>query len=682
MAPPKNYHQHQALPPRSIRVIRLQPNPSRDAELRCRLVPVSLDTKPKFWALSYTWDGQAPSCPIEVYQDDGSIARLDITPNCVSALRQLRDATEERPLWVDGICINQASIEERNTQVALMGEIYLGAEKVVVWLGEGDATTKQAIDLLEEIGDTEYAESQVETSQSGAVNLDRRGRVIERLHGKALKLTRDVTSNEQDKLGPLFRRNWFSRMWTVQEVTLPTPNDIIVYCGEASIEWAKLYLATDVLGAIGYQWGDWMKSMMLLRFLVQMMIRFRFPSARETMNSIPGLGLDMHISHMLVYCKTKLATDPKDKVYALYGLMKHMKIELPDPDYNKSLCDIYTEITTTALKHDHNMLALFFAPSDLRRPGLPSWVPDWSDASIWDENDNRHPVLRSHFAATGSSEPKFRFTSNPRELVVHGKIVDTVLYRTDSHTSAEMPPQPASYDRDATDRILVWPALQEFWNRYKIMKDWVDVAYWSDTYPTGEAISDVLKTTLLGDHVYNNPSNPAIDLAFPQWLNMMKATDADLSLQGCKMAFEAGIVVMPSFGLRRVLGSIFSPSRAQSFYEEIWQRAAHQVPMELRMMLVQSSPAGGLAFYNPALVYSVKKCLFRTEGGYLGMAPDRFPGAMQAGDVIALVAGMEMPVVLRRVEGGFQYVSHCYVHGMMHGETWEGLGELDELVLV
>ncbi|KAG5807705.1 hypothetical protein H9Q74_007679 [Fusarium xylarioides] len=43
------------------------------------------------------------------------------------------------PLWIDAICINQDDIAERNSQVAMMSQIYGSARCVVAWLGEEDA---------------------------------------------------------------------------------------------------------------------------------------------------------------------------------------------------------------------------------------------------------------------------------------------------------------------------------------------------------------------------------------------------------------------------------------------------------------------------------------------------------------------------------------------------------------
>jgi len=40
------------------------------------------------------------------------------------------------------VCINQLSLEERSLQVGMMGDVYKWAHRVLVWLGEGDAGSK------------------------------------------------------------------------------------------------------------------------------------------------------------------------------------------------------------------------------------------------------------------------------------------------------------------------------------------------------------------------------------------------------------------------------------------------------------------------------------------------------------------------------------------------------------
>jgi hypothetical protein len=79
---------------------------------------------------------------------------LLVTANCEAALRELRDPSETTKLWIDSICIDQTpnAVKERNIQVALMGEIYKCAKRVVVWLGESDVQIRRALDLVTEIG--------------------------------------------------------------------------------------------------------------------------------------------------------------------------------------------------------------------------------------------------------------------------------------------------------------------------------------------------------------------------------------------------------------------------------------------------------------------------------------------------------------------------------------------------
>jgi hypothetical protein len=75
-----------------------------------------------------------------------------VTTNLEVALRYLRHQKAHKVLWVDALCINQEDIKERNYQVRTMRDIYVAAEKVVVWLGEeGDA--KVALDPCDTINE-------------------------------------------------------------------------------------------------------------------------------------------------------------------------------------------------------------------------------------------------------------------------------------------------------------------------------------------------------------------------------------------------------------------------------------------------------------------------------------------------------------------------------------------------
>ena len=57
-------------------------------------------------------------------------------------------------LWVDAICINQNDLEERSSQVALMGTIYSRAMDTIVWLGKPDDYSRVVHDLLQKLAAT------------------------------------------------------------------------------------------------------------------------------------------------------------------------------------------------------------------------------------------------------------------------------------------------------------------------------------------------------------------------------------------------------------------------------------------------------------------------------------------------------------------------------------------------
>jgi hypothetical protein len=155
--------------PLSIRILELFPAKTRNARLRCQLKEGILGThEPRtvssindnsaqpdgfnYEALSYAWESQILDRPVIVRCENGVEQILLISCNVEAALRRLRLKTERRRLWIDSTCIDQSSIPERNTQVAHMDDIYRSAQRVLVWLGEGNAAVVKTIRFIKELG--------------------------------------------------------------------------------------------------------------------------------------------------------------------------------------------------------------------------------------------------------------------------------------------------------------------------------------------------------------------------------------------------------------------------------------------------------------------------------------------------------------------------------------------------
>jgi hypothetical protein len=130
---------------RSVRLLRVDQNRSFDAQLTGKLQVVSLKRSPHFTALSYVWGSF--STPSDTITCNG--VSVNISTNCRNALREIRRQSQSRvTIWVDAICINQADIVERSSQIRLMGEIFSWASHVYIWLGKGNYRSDEAFACL------------------------------------------------------------------------------------------------------------------------------------------------------------------------------------------------------------------------------------------------------------------------------------------------------------------------------------------------------------------------------------------------------------------------------------------------------------------------------------------------------------------------------------------------------
>jgi hypothetical protein len=126
-----------------IRLLELQPGASHEP-IQAGLRTADLDTKGlSYNALSYEWGSPASLQEILI---NGS--PFTIRENLWNALHQLRSLGCYGPFWIDAICVNQADIPERNSQVKFMYTIYSEANLVRIWLGKEGEQCGEALALL------------------------------------------------------------------------------------------------------------------------------------------------------------------------------------------------------------------------------------------------------------------------------------------------------------------------------------------------------------------------------------------------------------------------------------------------------------------------------------------------------------------------------------------------------
>jgi len=275
----------------AVRLVRLlagDPDDPSDS-IACELFESFLDLEKcvPYEALSYTWGSAAKSRVITI---NGQTAF--VTRNLHNALWRLRDRDEDRILWIDAICINQDDFRERGHQVGHMRKIYNNAERVLIWLGLAFDDMELFMDNVQKLHkQTLYNSSEWRCAEG-------RKRIAE----EHLGATGSILYNRHlNALRGLHGRDWFRRVWILQEVT--SARAATVLCG-----WKKVSARTFALvpSLMGIQPDSHVKSVLDI-----------IPGQSRA-ESWWSRSRDLHT--LLLKFRGSQATDPRDKVFALLGI--------------------------------------------------------------------------------------------------------------------------------------------------------------------------------------------------------------------------------------------------------------------------------------------------------------------------------------------------------------------------
>ncbi|KAI6092416.1 heterokaryon incompatibility protein-domain-containing protein [Hypoxylon rubiginosum] len=123
--------------------------------------------------------------------------------------------------------------------------------------------------------------------------------------------------------------------------------------------------------------------------------------------------------------RQRKATDPKDKVFALYGVLDHFGLRLTTPDYSKSPAQIYHELFLALLRRNSSAIVLLIDagqyPDNTDEAAMvdaPSWVPNW----------NRQPSLSIPDDWFKASDPYVNLSQGPNKLVVSACLKGQVTF--------------------------------------------------------------------------------------------------------------------------------------------------------------------------------------------------------------------------------------------------------------
>ncbi|KAI1397756.1 HET-domain-containing protein [Hypoxylon fuscum] len=334
--------------------------PSKEQPLKFSIVTDSLDNPPRYYALSYCWGDITNQTLITVDGEPVSVSR-----NLEAALRH----SVLRPgdlIWADAICINQNDLDEKTRQVMLMDRVYLKAAETIVWLGEETPNSRHAHTLLDEMKKDVRQDSI--SSEDFDLALRHTANPVRALRG----------------LYELFASPYWERVWIIQEIA--KSQSVSVRCGSLWFDLGSFFACYGHL-------KDLPKRSHTLIFAIQ--------HFREQESTALKDGKRMPLLKALIRSCHFLATQPRDKVYALLGLTRDGRDLVPIPTYTSPDQLIFGELSKRLLESPLRMdviLLSLWAPLGAKLESMPSCLVDWADlgfnvppwltTNLWDRYRN------------------------------------------------------------------------------------------------------------------------------------------------------------------------------------------------------------------------------------------------------------------------------------------------------
>lgn len=360
----------------SIRYLILQPG-AGDDPLVCSLRTASIEKAPQFEAISYVWGSKERTHEIICDRGRFSRKRIAITANLRDALKGVRLPDKARFLWADSICIDQDNRKEQGHQVALMGQIYQKATKVLIFVGINAGQHGLAVkSLLAEI--RKITQGQLENTS-----------LTEDALPYPAKDDPLLTDRRWTSMKALLKLPWFSRGWVVQEAGLAAEATVI--WGDTEFDWLDLIWT--------YLWLTWRAHEVRKAHDLQLnqlhILLYQRRHKQEASSFYPQNYFSCSQFHDLLGCaRTLNLTDERNHVYAFIGLQSDVAIE---PDYEASYLQVYIDFARKYLlsTHDLTLLDEIQHTEDTIASEYPTWVPRWNmetNSSFWHSSS---PVITS-----------------------------------------------------------------------------------------------------------------------------------------------------------------------------------------------------------------------------------------------------------------------------------------------
>ena len=435
---------------------------------------------PPYEALSYTWNDYSRKTLIL------SASSLMITGNLANAMKLLQLQSSPRRLWIDALCINQDDEEEKTQQVQKMRDIYSGAQNVIIWLGEADEQTELAF-----------------------ASFERRANLLRHLSEEYMTYPLSMDEVEElDAVSNLMRRNYFDRVWIIQEVVVA--KSAVVTCGSFEMDFPTLVAGARWYGYYTPHHGSDGTSIFATESNGQRMIMDGLGMWHELFKTQPK-SESLRLENLLFLTRNSKATNPRDRLYALIGFTSNMSSIGISINYSISVPEVYIQATRAILANPGGVNILCAVqPDNNLSMDLPSWVPDWRSSWHIQCFGSQMFAQSPHYTYNASLGrfPSIQDVGNFKKLVIQGFPVDIIVKVLDPWVG------------------IRGRSLRQFWFSEIQIKEIVDMQGLPHMYhypegPMHRAYLDTITADLLLDS--GRLEMGTWDLRWPEWTRWIKA---------------------------------------------------------------------------------------------------------------------------------------------------------------
>lgn len=440
----------------------------------------------------------------------------------------------------------------------------------------------------------------------------------------------------------------YIRIWVVQELVLA--REAILVCGWKEISWDTFSIGVKT-GLTSGQLDEPFLG------IVPGIECTNFNALVSVHSRDIGCSSTDQLLDLLVRFRTREATDPRDKVYSLLGLIENIEdIDLV-PDYRPSCtaAEVFTKTATVLLRGSGNLDIFGQCPAapNIELGALPTWVADWSF-----QKGTARPFITDAAgkirttSATGKSKAAPRFLEQSTILELSGHTVDFIAETADV---LEDMSDPDAWVANESDYVFseeedgsILGALKDLKNAFGLLlyvinelfrvvshleiilrwEKFANVDQKNDTVstPTGEDNATVYWQTLCTGCMPEGFA--ATEKQYQDWYTSLSNVRRLVCLRVNK------------------LPKLFRPFAFALYVRATWETYGK---------------------FGALMGHASFRRLARTKRGHLCLVPE----ASRVNDPIVLCVGGKVPLIARVEDGYWRLIGESYVHGLMNGEAFD-----------